>query len=753
MIAISARLLAVLFNSLWQIALIAATAAVCVQLLRRATAGARHLVWVCALVTPLILAAVALRPNTAAPHMVPVAPEETPVYKPVQAVASGAIANWHSVGQVKVLRILPEPKGLSIPRHVAELLLAIYLLVLAFRAVRFAHAWRRTRAIIRSGREVELTAPIRAALEKCQATLGARAEIRASDQVASPVTAGTLRPIIILPERMFAETDEDLLISSIGHELAHVRRYDYAMNLLYEILYAPLAFHPAAAWVRGRIRQTRELRCDELVTEKLVTASAYAGALVKMAEWSPAISHSPTTISLGIVDAGNLEERVMSLLQSSRARTRRRLAVTLAALVLFAIPCIAIAPHAFHVSIAPDSPAAQQTQDHVYTAGSDGVTMPTVISAPKPSYTKEALDKQIQGVVILRATIDAKGAVQGVSVVKSLEPSLDESAMQTVRGWHLGPATKDGKPVACTTPIQILFSLPVSSVRISQATVSVRVGSADDDSSDADVASEELAKQQRAADKDEKASEKAELEAQLAAERAAEKVELQATQDSDHAKLQAEQQATLDALKEKLAEAHDNGAPPDELRALESQLDLLKLQANRSDRLQQDVAARIAELAVTLTRAEEALKDAQDQHEATDDVQQLKAQLESLQAQLQYMQKYQRGVAIKDEDGKEMATLENSKLWSKFEQGSSQQQLAKLAKLSMSQAIETANAQQPGSVVNCELLGDPGAVTSRQNPETGAIYYTVSIVWQNGDTTMRRTIFVDAITGKIFDRK
>lgn len=65
------------------------------------------------------------------------------------------------------------------------------------------------------------------------------------------------------------EADTDVLTSAIGHELVHVLRRDYLLNLAYELIYLPLSFHPAAALVRRRINQTRELSCDELVTEKL----------------------------------------------------------------------------------------------------------------------------------------------------------------------------------------------------------------------------------------------------------------------------------------------------------------------------------------------------------------------------------------------------------------------------------------------------------------------------------------------------
>ena len=55
-------------------------------------------------------------------------------------------------------------------------------------------------------------------------------------------------------------------------------------DLLYESIYIPISFHPAAALVKRRIDQTRELACDEMVAEQLVDASTYARALVDIAD-------------------------------------------------------------------------------------------------------------------------------------------------------------------------------------------------------------------------------------------------------------------------------------------------------------------------------------------------------------------------------------------------------------------------------------------------------------------------------------
>jgi hypothetical protein len=95
--------------------------------------------------------------------------------------------------------------------------------------------------------------------------------------------------------------------------LAHIRRRDFACNIAYELLFLPLSFHPAAVLLKRAIARTRELACDELVSDRLMEAHSYARALVGLAG---AASHARN-------DADVLEERVMCLVNGSARRRER----------------------------------------------------------------------------------------------------------------------------------------------------------------------------------------------------------------------------------------------------------------------------------------------------------------------------------------------------------------------------------------------------------------------------------------------
>ncbi len=95
----------------------------------------------------------------------------------------------------------------------------------------------------------------------------------------------------------------------------------------------------------------------------------------------------------------------------------------------------------------------------VYRVGQGGVTMPKVVYNPQPSYTDHARREHISGVVILSCIVSPDGSVRDVKMVRGVEPSLDESAMNAVKQWRFEPATKDGKPVAVFTNIEVSFNL------------------------------------------------------------------------------------------------------------------------------------------------------------------------------------------------------------------------------------------------------------------------------------------------------
>jgi uncharacterized membrane protein YkoI len=191
-----------------------------------------------------------------------------------------------------------------------------------------------------------------------------RVTICSSATAAVPITIGSFRPVIILPEALIREGDTDLLTSAIGHEFIHVARDDYALNLFYELIFLPVSFHPAAALLRSRIKQTRELCCDELVAERILNAQVYARSLVALASSAPSLRRLSVSTTVGIADADILEARIMSLLSKPTLNRRWKQLLLFAVSLLLLIPSLAAGAFAmrFELAATAQEPTQQEKE-------------------------------------------------------------------------------------------------------------------------------------------------------------------------------------------------------------------------------------------------------------------------------------------------------------------------------------------------------------------------------------------------------
>jgi beta-lactamase regulating signal transducer with metallopeptidase domain len=103
-----------------------------------------------------------------------------------------------------------------------------------------------------------------------------------SELIDSPSLVGWLRPVILLPAAASLHLSVDQLEAVLAHEVAHVRRRDYLVNMLQNLVETLFFYHPAVWWVSSRIRRERELCCDDLVVEVCGDAIGYARALAKL---------------------------------------------------------------------------------------------------------------------------------------------------------------------------------------------------------------------------------------------------------------------------------------------------------------------------------------------------------------------------------------------------------------------------------------------------------------------------------------
>jgi uncharacterized protein (TIGR03435 family) len=100
-----------------------------------------------------------------------------------------------------------------------------------------------------------------------------------------PLVVGCLRPIVVLPIAAMAHLTAAQVEAILAHELAHVRRHDYIVNLMQTLTETLLFYHPAVWWLSGRIRDEREHCCDDVAVAVCGDAVGYAAALTEIESW------------------------------------------------------------------------------------------------------------------------------------------------------------------------------------------------------------------------------------------------------------------------------------------------------------------------------------------------------------------------------------------------------------------------------------------------------------------------------------
>ncbi len=278
-----------------------------------------------------------------------------------------------------------------------------------------------------------------------------------SEHVHGPVTFGWRNPVVFVPP-CFPSMEADRQRAIAVHELLHVARRDWAVNLAEEAVLALWWFHPVVWWLVARIRLSREQIVDREVVDLTGSCQPYLHALLEIAAGPVAARR---LLAPAFLNECQLAERIRSLVKEDYMSRRRILVSLVGASVLTLLVGLAVV-RSLPLKAAGTPPAINNTQQNtgpeVYKVG-NGVSAPKPIYKPDPQYTAKAKAAKIQGTVILSVVIGADGAVKDVEVSKPLDPGLDQKAEDAIRMWKFQPAMKSGKPVACKVKVEVSFKL------------------------------------------------------------------------------------------------------------------------------------------------------------------------------------------------------------------------------------------------------------------------------------------------------
>ncbi len=155
-------------------------------------------------------------------------------------------------------------------------------------------------------------------------TLGIGRAVRLGlvDDVSGPVTAGWWRPVVLLPAALITRMPPDLLEALLAHELAHIKRHDYLVNLIQSGIEIVLFYHPTVWWLSNRIRVEREQIADDLAASMLGEPRRLALALTELDQFqftTPRLAHA--------AHGGHLMSRIKRLIRPDTEPLNWKMAV------------------------------------------------------------------------------------------------------------------------------------------------------------------------------------------------------------------------------------------------------------------------------------------------------------------------------------------------------------------------------------------------------------------------------------------
>ena len=164
-------------------------------------------------------------------------------------------------------------------------LVGVWLAGVLLLSLRLIFFW-----IVAQGLKRREVTPVDSALVACLHRMAAQVGVRRPVQivksaaVAVPTVVGWLRPVILVPAGTLLGLSRGQLEAVLAHELAHIRRHDYLVNLLQHAVEIIFFFHPAVWWVSRKIREEREHCCDDVAVATSGRLLDYAQALAVLEE-------------------------------------------------------------------------------------------------------------------------------------------------------------------------------------------------------------------------------------------------------------------------------------------------------------------------------------------------------------------------------------------------------------------------------------------------------------------------------------
>lgn len=309
-----------LLHSLWQGTLIAVALKALLWHLRRSSPGSRHGLACLALAAMMLTSCLTFQHLHAQRPVIVDLPwaaftgQSVPQDARVQAPAGRADTLAAPGDVIPAERKVSSSLSRRWAMHWQQLVVGTWLLGMLGLTARHTAGWLGLSRLRRHGIH-PATPEFEAMLEQLRKVMGIhrRVTIRFSDCVAGPIAMGCFQLLILVPSSLTSRLSMQQWQMVLAHELAHLRRNDFLINLLQAAAETVYFYHPAMWWINAQIRREREHACDDAAVRATQNRHDYARALVELAECqlcpTPALAMAATRST-----GGELRRRVERLL-------------------------------------------------------------------------------------------------------------------------------------------------------------------------------------------------------------------------------------------------------------------------------------------------------------------------------------------------------------------------------------------------------------------------------------------------------
>jgi beta-lactamase regulating signal transducer with metallopeptidase domain len=405
-----------LIHFCWQAALIAGIYRIAVFAFARRTSEARYLLALAAMIATLAAAM-----STFAWEMrSPASPSFAAGYATVNnAITGGGSPRIQAPGITSAAQAAVSAEHTIPVANVMGWIDAFWVLGVLALSVRGAGGWwiihrLRTTALPQAPENVQL------AFRRIASALGLRRTVllRVSSAIASPVTVGAVRAMVLLPVSSITMLTPEEIEVVLAHELAHVRRADFFWNLVQTVVETLFFFHPAVWWISGRVRHERELCCDDLALKICPNPVIYASALFHLEEHRSRQMHLSMALD-GHQSPQTLRMRIARILGESMPLNAGRSLRPFSAAAVFAAVVVLLLPAPQVIAgLGPKAP-------RIPTASVTSSSTPSAIVT-----TSQAKSKPRAGIAALQPRVSPPRPIQ----IAQAEPKSDAPASANSNG-------------------------------------------------------------------------------------------------------------------------------------------------------------------------------------------------------------------------------------------------------------------------------------------------------------------------------